>query len=324
MNTAARQSQSLDIFPTSPAKFRKSRTAPSNKNQQFTPRWVADFARNVFGAAIALDPTSSPIANESIAAAKIYTIDDDALTQSWQAETLFFNPPYGAGLIGPMIAKFLEELPGIGQAIVLVNSSTCAKWYQELCRACDRMLLPSRRINFWTAEGCPDSESEREAYQTNPPGGNQYDQTLFYFGPNTRAFEQYGASIGVVSAPIFDPKVSKQIEGQDATPTDDPDAFDRKILESIEKLEAAIVDIGAAIDILRDQGVAAPGEMLAQEEKGGKVYHRVIRRGGSSAIGAGQVEGQRARLKRRSQSRRLSTLGDRLAGLKAALGELRS
>ena len=138
------------------------------------------------------------------------------------------------------------------------------------------------------------------------------------------AFPPSAPKLQTAHRSIFDRQFSESIESQDATLADGSDAFDRKISESIEKLEAAIVDIGAAIDILRDQGVAAPGEMLAQEEKGGKVYHRVIRRGGSSAIGAGQVEGQRARLKRRSQSRRLSTLGDRLAGLKAALGELRS
>jgi DNA N-6-adenine-methyltransferase (Dam) len=200
MNIAARQP---DLFPVSNistiSKSRKFRTAPTDKNQQFTPRWVADFAVGVFGQSIDLDPTSSPIANESIRAQRIYTAQDNALTQSWQSDTLFFNPPYGAGLIGPMIDKFLEELPGIGQAIVLVNSSTCARWYQSLLQAADRVLLPRRRINFWTAEGCPIDDT-REQYQTTPPGGNQYDQSLFYFGRNTGEFERLGASIGTVYA----------------------------------------------------------------------------------------------------------------------------
>ena len=185
-----------ELFTIKTSPSRKCRTAPDDKNQQFTPRPIAQFACAVFGEQIDLDPTSSIIANEAICARRIYTIEDDALVQSWEAPTLFLNPPYGAGVIGPMIDKFLKELPGIGQAIVLVNSSTSTGWYQSLLQRCDRCLFPSRRINFWTAEGCPEDQANRLIYQTTPPGGNRYDQSLFYFGRNVEAFDHHGREIG--------------------------------------------------------------------------------------------------------------------------------
>jgi hypothetical protein len=190
MNTAARQpSINLQIVP--------DRVPPADKNQQFTPGYIADFARSVFGCGIELDPTSSPIANEVIQADRIYTEEQDALAQDWTADTLWFNPPYGVGLIGPMIAKFLEELPKIGQAIVLVNSSTNVEWYQALIRHQSRMLMPAHRIQFWTAEGLPSDPASREAYQAKPKGNNRFCQTIFYFGPNVDRFDTLAADLGV-------------------------------------------------------------------------------------------------------------------------------
>jgi hypothetical protein len=203
MNITARQT-TLIQFPK-PA----DRVPPSDKNQQFTPGYIADFARSVFGRGIELDPTSSVIANEVIKADRIYTEADDALTQDWQTSTLFFNPPYGAGLIGPMIDKFLDELDKIDQAIVLVNSSTNVGWYQALVAQCDRLLLPDHRIQFWTAEGRPEDESQRAIYQQNPPGNNRYAQTIFYFGHNADLFD---AECGPIGKSLSAPKPITEVD----------------------------------------------------------------------------------------------------------------
>lgn len=181
-----------------------TRVAPQNKNEQFTPVWVANFSRNVFGEEIELDPTSCLLANEVIQARRIWTIEDDALAQSWAAKSVFFNPPYGSRLIPPMINKFVEELPNIDQAIVLVNSSTSTRWYQALMRRCDVFLMPNSRINFWSAEGCPTSPIDLQSYRSNPPGGNRYDQTIFYFGGNAHRFVDHGKAIGSIALPVPD------------------------------------------------------------------------------------------------------------------------
>ena len=184
------------------SKAKKSRVAPNDKNQQFTPTPIVNFARDVFGQPIELDPTSSAIANEVVKAKRYFTIEDDALTQDWTASTLWFNPPYGRGLIKPMIEKFIAELPKIKQAMVLVNSSTCSTWYQSLARNASAILHTDRRIQFWSAEGLPEDEDDRAEYQANPKGSNEYDQTLFYFGFRSDLFARLGSEFGAVSIPV--------------------------------------------------------------------------------------------------------------------------
>lgn len=183
------------------SKAKKARVAPNDKNQQFTPTPIVDFARDVFGQPIELDPTSSEIANEVVKAERFFTIEDDALAQDWTASTLWFNPPYGRGLIKPMIEKFIAELPNIEQAMVLVNSSTCSTWYQSLARNASAILHPDRRIQFWSAEGLPEDEVDRAEYQASPKGSNEYDQTLFYFGRRSDLFAIIGSEFGAVSIP---------------------------------------------------------------------------------------------------------------------------
>lgn len=177
------------------------RVAPADKNAQFTPSPWLDFAREVFGAAIELDPASCEIANEVVKAKRFYRASDNAFLHDWRAETVWFNPPYSNGLIEPMIDKFINSLSRIEQAIVLVNSSTSAAWYQALCGHCAAMLIPNRRINFWTAEGCPSDLAARARYQASPPGSNRYDQSLFYFGENHGRFARLSAELGTVMLP---------------------------------------------------------------------------------------------------------------------------
>jgi hypothetical protein len=177
------------------------RIAPADKNAQFTPSPWLDFAREVFGAAIELDPASCEIANEVVKAKRFYSASDNAFLHDWRAKTVWFNPPYSNGLIEPMIDKFINSLSRIEQAIVLVNSSTSAAWYQALCGHCDAMLMPNRRINFWTTEGCPSDLAARARYQASPPGSNRYDQSLFYFGENHSRFASFSGGLGAVMLP---------------------------------------------------------------------------------------------------------------------------
>lgn len=179
-----------------------ARVSPADKNQQFTPAPIVRFAREVMGS-IELDPASSRIANQVVKADRYFTAETDCLTQSLYCNTMFFNPPYGAGLIAPMIEHFVEQwdCEQIGQAIVLVNSSTSAVWYQSLLQRCNRLLLPRKRLQFWNAESMPKDLEQRYQYFERPKGKNRYDSTIFYFGPNTEKFEFSGRSIGVTLRP---------------------------------------------------------------------------------------------------------------------------
>jgi len=71
----------------------------SASNEHYTPRIIAEVARQAMGS-IELDPASCELANrENIRAARFFTKEDDGLRRPWDAKTIFVNPP-GGFLIG--------------------------------------------------------------------------------------------------------------------------------------------------------------------------------------------------------------------------------
>lgn len=138
---------------------------------------------------IDLDPFSCVIANQTIGAKHIFTREDNALSQDWTPyQRKWVNPPYSAKLIGKAIAKTLEYAH-IGETLLLVNTSSSARWYQACMTQCAAYLHPSRRINF-------DSP-----YRTSK--GNRYDQALFYFGDRSLEFADVLSHLGAVAQPMF-------------------------------------------------------------------------------------------------------------------------
>lgn len=154
---------------------------------QTPPRYVY-LAREVLGGRIDLDPATTDSFNLLIDASRIYTRRDDALlyTNSWACETMWLNPPFSRGLVDGFIAKFLVSweagIISVG-AILLVNSSTAANWYQSLMSSCSAFCIPDHRIAFYV-DGMPKK-------------GNWYNQTFFYYGERPRAFRKAFKVIGV-------------------------------------------------------------------------------------------------------------------------------
>jgi hypothetical protein len=141
-----------------------------------------------FLGSIDLDPFSCPIANQTIGAKHIFTREDNALIQDWaNYQRKWVNPPYSAGLIGKAIAKTLEYTH-IGETLLLVNTSSSARWYQACMSNCAAYLHPSKRINF-------DSP-----YRSGK--GNRYDQALFYFGDRPMEFANTLSHLGIAAQPI--------------------------------------------------------------------------------------------------------------------------
>lgn len=250
-----------------------------------------------------------------IQADRFFTEEQNGLAQDWTADTLFFNPPYGAGLIGPMIAKFLEELPRINQSIVLVNSSTNVEWYQALVRCKDRMLLPGHRIQFWTAEGLPTDPASREAYQTKPKGNNRFAQTLFYFGPNVDRFDALAADLGV-SLKTF--SVGKTNDLQKAPESLSPvppepvfcSSNDQPTEKKSVNLALQLIDaLSEEVDRLKAEGVAAASQYLNEQAKGDRTYYllRWVVRGQvkSKSLKPSEVSEVRSRIARRNEAQSL-------------------
>lgn len=140
------------------------------------PEWI-ERCRSVMGG-IELDPASCKEANEMVVKAdRFFSEQDDGLSKSWKAGSLFLNPPYGKTL--PRFAsKFLNEWEAgvIDQAIVLVNNTTETAAF-ELFSRCSTVRAETRgRIQFVSVDGrCNENRNTR-------------GQVFFYCGRRWKRF----------------------------------------------------------------------------------------------------------------------------------------
>ena len=165
-------------------------------NENYTPDYVLESCRKFLGN-FDLDPFSNAIANKSVQAKTFWTKDDNALTQDWTAyKKKWVNPPYWKLSKDGCIDKILFYR-AIGETLLLVNSSTSAKWFHKCMNACDAYLHPFKRIPFYN----PYRELE-EAQGKRKKSGNEYDQTLFYFGDRPLEFAEALSNLGNAVQPI--------------------------------------------------------------------------------------------------------------------------
>ena len=62
---------------------------------------------------------------------KYYTEEQDGLSQSWEKETVFCNPPYGRE-IGKWVEKaYAENLVGGAFVVMLIPARTDTKWFHD-------------------------------------------------------------------------------------------------------------------------------------------------------------------------------------------------
>ena len=105
------------------------RTIVSNSQDWSTPRSYVEAVKRVFGGSIRLDPCSNPY---SLVEADVeYLLPDmDGLSESWNYETIYVNPPYGSDRqrgtrINNWLAKCLDAHRQHGsQVIALVPVAT--------------------------------------------------------------------------------------------------------------------------------------------------------------------------------------------------------
>jgi hypothetical protein len=152
-------------------------------NQFSTPAKYVEAARKVMGG-IELDPATNPSAQLVVKADRFYTRDDDALTKSWAASSVWLNRPYSRELVSKFGGHLLAELAGIGTAITLVNSDHSAAWYQAELHACVAFCLLDHRIAF--------------ELDGKPVPGNAHAQTIMYWGPKLPLFSRTFAEFGPV------------------------------------------------------------------------------------------------------------------------------
>jgi phage N-6-adenine-methyltransferase len=150
----------------------------TGENEWYTPAKHLALVRDVFGGDIDLDPASSKAAQQTVAARRIYTKEDDGLTKSWRARNVFVNPPYERGERGvaAFVEKLLDELKAghVKTVILLTYNHSDTKWFQSAVARADAVCFPSGRLKFISPEGVP----------ANPNWGS----TFFYFGDEPEKF----------------------------------------------------------------------------------------------------------------------------------------
>lgn len=153
----------------------------------YTPARYIGFVREVLGA-IALDPASCKAANLVIQAEQYYDIQADGLQQSWEASTLFLNPPYcKTGAVSNQelwTRKLLAEYEAgrVKEAILLVNAATETIWFQRLYAY--PICFVKGRIQFNSPQGSKNSSTVGSAF--------------VYFGANSEQFVHVFGRIGTI------------------------------------------------------------------------------------------------------------------------------
>ena len=122
---------------------------------------------------IDLDPATSDIANETVCAKEIYTLETNGLSHSWSGN-VWLNPPYSSELIMQFTDKLIRELENIEQAIVLVNNATETEWFSKLIMRASCVCFPRSRVKFYMPDG--------------KIGAPLQGQAILYFGQNVTGF----------------------------------------------------------------------------------------------------------------------------------------
>lgn len=144
----------------------------SGNNEWYTPKEFIEAATAVMGC-IDLDPASSEIANKTVGANHIYTIEDNGLVKPWFGN-VWLNPPYASDLIGKFADKLVNELGHIKQAIVLVNNATETEWFCTMIEQATAVCFPRGRVKFVTPSGAA--------------GAPLQGQAIIYFGEYVNRF----------------------------------------------------------------------------------------------------------------------------------------
>ena len=123
----------------------------SGDTEWYTPPEIIAAATKVLGR-IDLDPASSKIANERVKAVRIFTIDDDGLSQEWRGQ-VWLNHPFSK-INNPLWIKKLEaeyEVKRVTEACCITYAATSEKWFQPLAKRPQCYLCP--RTNYYLPNG---------------------------------------------------------------------------------------------------------------------------------------------------------------------------
>ena len=140
-----------------------------------TPPYIIDAARISFRNPIDLDPASSELANKTIRAKRIYTIETNGLVMPWTARNVWLNPPYRNNMLSAFVDKFLAEWSegNFEEGAVITNAVTGTRWAQRLAGEASAVCLLDKRVKFHQL-------NELGEYYT-PKIGSSQGQAVWFF-----------------------------------------------------------------------------------------------------------------------------------------------
>lgn len=145
----------------------------NDSNDFFTPRWILDASRKVFGKRIDLDPCAHPRA--LVNAKRLVIWPEDGLKVEWKG-CVFVNPPYSGGIHRWFHKAWVSHATG-AQIIMLVPARTHTRYWHFYVPRSDAFAL-LRPISF-----IRDSTG-------NDDGSAPMPNALIYFGDNVQRFHR--------------------------------------------------------------------------------------------------------------------------------------
>ena len=163
--------------------------ARPSSNEWYSPEWIVEPGREALGG-FDLDPASCAEANETIRAARYFTLADDGMAQPW-AGRIWLNPPFSDRDLLRWVAKLVEsrESGAVPEAVMLLPAYMETRMSQRALAACDAVCFPSRRVQF-NRPGQP---------AAHPPSGSM----LCYFGARVDRFRAAYSDRGLVMPGVW-------------------------------------------------------------------------------------------------------------------------
>jgi hypothetical protein len=153
----------------------------SASDKHNTPQWLVEAITDFMGY-IDLDPCTTP--SNPCRASRFYTEADDAFTQSWEADTLYMNPPYGRG-IGKWTSRFrFSHLVGaVNEAMSLLPARPDTQWWLTVADL--PVCFPTGRLKF-----------------NDGKGGAPFPSALVYLGEREQEFLKFFYDLGPCYSPV--------------------------------------------------------------------------------------------------------------------------
>lgn len=116
----------------------------SKSNEWATPQSFFDKLNDIYGP-FTLDAAAS---DDNYKVANYYTQADDSLSQNWEGNRVFLNPPYGRALKDWVRKGYEEGQKDNTTVVMLIPARTDTKYWHEWVMKADEIRFVRGRIKF--------------------------------------------------------------------------------------------------------------------------------------------------------------------------------